>query len=90
MNSDDFDDLCAFFCCIKRGITLSNGTEHCDADYYNSRIMKGRIMLALYNNTDYEVVVQNETCSSRCFVRYYTAGDTLDNVRQGGIGSTNG
>ncbi len=48
-------------------------------------------MLALYNNTDYEVVVQNgERVAQGVFVRYYTVGDTVDNVRQGGIGSTNG
>lgn len=76
---------------IKHGITLSNGTGIIDADYYNNKDNEGHIMLALYNNTDYEVVVQNgERVAQGVFVRYYTAGDTVDNVRQGGIGSTNG
>lgn len=76
---------------IKRGVVLTNNTAIIDSDYFNNSDNEGHIMLALYNNTDKEVVIKDgERVAQGIFVRYYTAGDTVDNVRQGGIGSTNG
>lgn len=76
---------------IKRGVVLTNNTAIIDSDYFNNSDNEGHIMLALYNNTDKEVVIKDgERVAQGIFVRYYTVGDTVDNVRQGGIGSTNG
>ena len=76
---------------IKRGVVLTNNTAIIDSDYFNNSDNEGHIMLALYNNTDKEVVIKDgDRVAQGIFVRYYTAGDTVDNVRQGGIGSTNG
>ena len=76
---------------IKRGVVLTNNTAIIDSDYFNNSDNEGHIMLALYNNTDKEVFIKDgERVAQGVFVRYYTAGDTVDNVRQGGIGSTNG
>ena len=76
---------------IKHGITLSNGTGIIDADYYNNKDNEGHIMMALYNNTDKEVTIQDgERVVQGVFLRYYTSGEEITTKRKGGIGSTNG
>lgn len=48
-------------------------------------------MVALYNNTDEEVTIQDgERVVQGVFLRYYTSGEQIETERKGGIGSTNG
>lgn len=76
---------------IKRGITLANGTGVIDSDYYNNEDNEGHIMLALYNNTDENVTIDDgEYVAQGVFVNYLCTGDTVVKERKGGIGSTNG
>lgn len=76
---------------IKRGITLANGTGVIDSDYYNNEDNEGHIMLALYNNTDEDVTIDDgEYVAQGVFVNYLCTGDTVVKERKGGIGSTNG
>lgn len=76
---------------IKRGITLANGTAVIDADYVDNEDNEGHIMLALHNNTD-EVVTINDgdNVAQGVFVNYLCTGETVLKERKGGIGSTNG
>ena len=76
---------------IKRGLMLSNSTGIIDSDYYNNDDNEGHIMIALYNNTDEEVTIQDgERVAQGVFLRYYTSGEQIKTERKGGIGSTNG
>lgn len=76
---------------IKRGITLANGTGVIDSDYYNNEDNEGHIMLALYNNTDEDVTIDDgEYVAQGVFVNYLCIGETVVKERKGGIGSTNG
>lgn len=76
---------------IKRGITLSNGTAVIDADFFNNEDNEGHIMLALHNNTDEAVIINDgEHVAQGVFVNYLCTGDAVVKERKGGIGSTNG
>lgn len=76
---------------IKRGITLANGTGVIDSDYYNNEDNEGHIMLALHNNTDEAIIINDgEHVAQGVFVNYLCTGDTVEKERKGGIGSTNG
>lgn len=76
---------------IKRGITLSNGTAVIDADYHNNEDNEGHIMLALRNNTDKPITIEDgDNVAQGVFVNYLYTGDTVTAERKGGIGSTNG
>lgn len=76
---------------IKRGVTLANGTAVIDADYYNNEDNEGHIMLALHNNTDKDVTIDDgDNVAQGVFVNYLCTGETVINERKGGIGSTNG
>jgi deoxyUTP pyrophosphatase len=60
-------------------------------DYYNNEDNEGHIMLALYNNTDEDVTIDDgEYVAQGVFVNYLCTGDTVVKERKGGIGSTNG
>ena len=76
---------------IKRGTTLANGTAVIDADYYNNEDNEGHIMLALHNNTDKAVTIDDgDNVAQGVFVKYLSTGETVLKERKGGIGSTNG
>lgn len=76
---------------IKRGVTLANGTGIIDADYFNNEDNEGHIMIALHNNTNDGVYIDNgETVAQGVFLTYLTTGDVVNTERKGGIGSTNG
>lgn len=76
---------------IKRGVTLANGTAVIDADYYNNEDNEGHIMLALHNNTDEDVTIDDgDNVAQGVFVNYLCTGETVIKERKGGIGSTNG
>ena len=76
---------------IKRGITLANGTAVIDADYVDNEDNEGHIMLALHNNTDEDVMINDgDNVAQGVFVNYLSTGETVVKERKGGIGSTNG
>ena len=52
---------------------------------------EGHIMIALHNNTNDDVYIDNgETVAQGVFLMYLTTGDVVNTERKGGIGSTNG
>ena len=76
---------------IKRGITLSNGTAVIDADFFNNEDNEGHIILALHNNTDESIIINDrEHVAQGVFINYLCTDDTVVKERKGGIGSTNG
>ena len=67
--------------------------EPCDnkLDYYNNEDNEGHIMLALRNNTDEPIIIDDgEHVAQGVFVNYLCTGDNVEKERKGGIGSTNG
>ena len=77
---------------IKRGLTLSNGTGIIDSDYYNNEGNEGNIGICLSNNTDEDVILEeNERIAQGVFLPYLVCDDDeICHTRVGGIGSSNG
>lgn len=75
---------------IKKGLTLANGTGVIDADYYNNEDNDGNIGICLVNNTDKDIVLQeNERIAQGVFMPYLIADNGNSEVtRVGGIGSS--
>lgn len=76
---------------ITQGITLANGTGVIDSDYYNNTSNEGNIGICLQNNSEKEIIIeQNEAVAQGVFVKYLKSDNgNSDNKREGGIGSTN-
>ena len=77
---------------IKKGLTLANGTGIIDSDYYNNEGNEGNIGICLNNNTDEDVVLEeNERIAQGVFLPYLISDDdAIVHTRVGGIGSSNG
>ena len=84
MQEDDVLLLFARSSLCKRGLILMNGVGVVDADY------EGEIMVPLYNISDEPIVLsKGERVAQGVFTKYYTCGDVVNTVRNGGFGSTN-
>ena len=70
---------------IKRGLILQNTTGIIDSDFFPLEIK-----IALRNTTDKPVkLLKNERCAQGIFLKYLVSDNgNLDNIRDGGIGST--
>jgi len=56
---------------IKKGLTLANGTGVIDADYYNNENNEGNIGICLVNNTNEDIVLEeNERIAQGVFIPY--------------------
>lgn len=76
---------------IKRGLKLANITGIIDADYVDNPNNEGHIMLAFWNPDSSKVVQieKGECVAQGIFQKYLTTDDDdADQVRVGGIGST--
>lgn len=76
---------------IKNGLSLINGQGIIDSDYYNNPDNEGHILIALWNHSDTELIIEKGTrIAQGIFQPYYR----IDNdqavlaVRKGGFGST--
>ena len=60
-----------------------------DNDYYNNSDNEGHIYVSLQNEGDKEYVIQKGTAYCQgIFLKYFTCGDKVEEIRNGGIGST--
>ena len=76
---------------IKYNIRLCNQVGIIDADYYNNIDNEGHIWICLKNEGDKEFVIEKGTAFAQGIIcKYYICDDdTVNNIRIGGIGSTN-
>lgn len=75
---------------FKYNIRLCNQVGVIDSDYYNNLTNEGHIWVALKNEGSEKYVIKKGCgyCQG-IFIKYLTTGDVVDDVRIGGIGSTN-
>ena len=60
-----------------------------DNDYYNNSDNEGHIYVSLQNEGDKEYVIREGTAYCQgIFLKYFTCGDKVEEIRNGGIGST--
>ena len=73
----------------QRNIIIRNGVAIIDADYYGNQLNDGNIVIPLYNDGDTQFLIQKyERIAQGIFVKFLTADDSVDTLRQGGLGST--
>lgn len=75
----------------KYGLMLVNNVGVIDADFYNNEENEGNIGFKLYNTSDVPVFIpKGERVMQGVFVKYLVADNcNSDDIRKGGIGSTN-
>ena len=76
---------------IKKGLVLANSVGVVDSDYYSNPDNDGHIMLAFYNFSKQDVVIEKgDRIGQGVFQQYLKVdGDNADAERVGGFGSTN-
>lgn len=75
----------------KYDVCLTNNVGVIDSDYYNNIDNEGHFQIKLSNNGEKEFKINiNDRIAQGVFMKYLTVDDEeeIDNVRQGGIGST--
>lgn len=75
---------------FKYNLRLKNCTGIIDSDYYNNPQNEGHIWIALVNDGDLELKIQKGNAIAQgIFMHYLIAdNDSANNIRNGGIGST--
>ena len=75
---------------FKYNVRMCNQVGIIDSDYYNNSDNEGHMWVALQNegNVDF-VIKKGDAYCQGIFMKYLTAGDEVEMVRTGGIGSTN-
>lgn len=77
---------------FKYNLRLCNGTGIIDSDYYNNENNEGHIFIAIQNEGKETMNLQTgDRFAQGIFMKYLTVEDEqqINNIRQGGIGSTN-
>jgi len=75
---------------FKYNVRMCNQVGVIDSDYYNNSSNEGHMWVALQNEGDKDYVIKKgEAYCQGIFLKYLTTGDEVDNIRNGGIGSTN-
>lgn len=79
---------------IKNSLSFINGQGIIDADYYDNDDNEGHIMIAIFNHSDKDVLInKGDRIAQGIFYKYLTV-DNDSNIdkekRQGGFGSTKG
>ena len=77
---------------FKYNLRLCNGTGIIDSDYYNNENNEGHIFIAIQNEGKETMNLKTgDRFAQGIFMKYLTVDDEtqINNVRQGGIGSTN-
>ena len=76
---------------FKYNVRMCNQVGIIDSDYYNNSDNEGHIWIALQNEGHDDYVIKKGTAYAQgIFLKYLTCGDDVSNVRDGGIGSTDG
>jgi len=75
---------------FKYNVRMCNQVGVIESDYYNNSSNEGHMWVALQNEGDKDYVIKKgEAYCQGIFLKYLTTGDEVDNIRNGGIGSTN-
>ena len=77
---------------FKYNLRLCNGTGIIDSDYYNNENNEGHIFIAIQNEGKETMNLKTgDRFAQGIFMKYLTVEDEqqINNIRQGGIGSTN-
>lgn len=77
---------------FKYNLRLCNGTGIIDSDYYNNENNEGHIFIAIQNEGKETLNLKaGDRFAQGIFMKYLTVEDEqqINNIRQGGIGSTN-
>lgn len=74
---------------IKHGLRLCNQVGVIDSDYYNNEDNEGHMFAFIKNEGDKDVLIEKgQGYVQGIFLNYLTGGETVENKRVGGIGST--
>ena len=74
---------------IEKGIVLATGVSIIDADYYDNEGNGGEILIALRNEGKRSVTIyRDQAIAQGIFQKYLTCGDEPEEIRRGGLGST--
>lgn len=90
----DEDDVLLIFIrsslAIKHGLSLSNSVAVIDADYFSNPANDGHIMIAIRNNSQETVEInEKDKIAQGIFIKYeQTEDDCCQGMRIGGTGST--
>ncbi len=75
---------------FKYNVRMCNQVGVIESDYYNNVDNEGHLFIALQNEGDKVFKVKKgDAYAQGIFVKFLTCGDTPENERRGGIGSTN-
>jgi len=75
---------------FKYNIRMCNQVGIVESDYYNNMDNEGHIFIALQNEGEKIFKVnKGDAYAQGVFMKFLTCGDEIDEVRTGGIGSTN-
>lgn len=75
---------------FKYNVRLMNQVGIVESNYYNNPENEGHMFVALQNEGDKVFKVKKgEAYAQGIFVKFLTCGEEVDNIRTGGIGSTN-
>lgn len=75
---------------FKYNVRLCNQVGIVDKDYYNNPDNEGHMFIKLQNEGDKVFSVKKgEAYAQGIFTKFLTCGETVENERNGGIGSTN-
>ena len=74
---------------FKYNIRLTNQVGIIESDYYNNIDNEGHMFVALQNEGDKDFVVKKgESYAQGIFAKFLTCGDSVNEIRNGGLGST--
>lgn len=79
---------------IKNSLSLINGQGIIDCDYYDNEDNEGHIMIAIFNHSDKEILInKGDRIAQGIFYKYLITKDDekiVKEKRKGGFGSTRG
>ena len=74
---------------FKYNVRMCNQVGIIDSDYYNNSDNEGHIWVSLQNEGDQDYILKKDTAYLQgIFMKYFTCGDDVDDIRVGGIGSS--
>ena len=74
---------------FKYNVRMCNQVGVIESDYYNNSSNEGHMWVALQNEGDKDYVIKKgDAYAQGIFTKFLTCGDNPENVRSGGIGST--
>ena len=89
--SDEFYFLMSRSSGPKNGLLTPHGLGLIDSDYYENENNDGHFMVQVFNCSDHDLLIKKgDKIAQVVFMKYLTVdNDDTDNIRHGGIGSTN-